>query len=253
MKKILTVIVIIVGVSLIAYFGFIKSNQSTPIYPQQTNQTRTEEYSPTINPENFVPIINNPLYTLIPGTSFVYQSQTKDGTEKNITMVTNKTKTILGINAIEVWDRVWLNDSLIEETYDWYAQDKEGNVWYLGEDSKKYENGKIISTKGSWEAGVNNAKPGIIMKANPHIGDSYRQEYYKGEAEDMADIVSLGEKVTVPYGTFTDCLKTRDWSRIDPGANEYKYYCAKTGGMTLELNIGSGEKTELVHIDKTQK
>jgi hypothetical protein len=115
--------------------------------------------------------------------------------------------------ATVVWDREWLNDALIEETYDWYAQDKEGNVWYLGEDSKEYENGKAANSKGSWEAGVDGAKPGIIMKGDPKIGDSYRQEYLKGKAEDMADVVALSESVAVPFGTFTDCLKTRDWSK----------------------------------------
>ncbi len=116
----------------------------------------------------------------------------------------------MGVNTIVVWDRVWLNDELIEDTKDWYAQDKYGNVWYFGEDSKEYEDGKVVSTEGSWEAGVDNAKPGIIMKANPVIGESYRQEYYKGEAEDMADVVALGVKVKVKYGSFSDCLQTRD-------------------------------------------
>ena len=126
----------------------------------------------------------------------------------------------MGVTTIVVWDRVWLNNELIEETYDWYAQDKEGNVWYFGEDSKEYENGMVVSTKGSWEAGVDGAKPGIIMEAHLRVGESYRQEYYKGEAEDMADVVAVGVTVTIPYGTFEDCLKTRNWSQIDPNLNE---------------------------------
>jgi hypothetical protein len=152
--------------------------------------------------------------------------------------------------ATVVWDREWLNDALIEETYDWYAQDKGGNVWYLGEKSKEYENGKAVSSKGSWEAGVDGARPGIIMKADPKIGDSYRQEYLKGEAEDMADVVALSESVAVPFWTFTDCLKTRDWSKIKPSANEYKYYCVEVGGLVLEEDIGSGEKLELMNVQQ---
>jgi hypothetical protein len=190
--------------------------------------------------------VKNPFFTLTPGTRFAYQSKIKEGTEKNIAIVTTSTKVIVGVTTTEVWDRVWLDDILIEETYDWYVEDTVGNVWYFGEDSKKYENGKVVSAKGSWEAGVHNAKPGIIMEANPKIGDSYRQEYYKGEAEDMADVVSLGETVTVPYGTFANCLKTRDWSRIDSTLNEYKYYCSKVGGVVLEVKIENGEKTELI-------
>src|SRR6185436_2584802 len=100
--------------------------------------------------------------------------------------------------AIVVWDRVWDEDNeLTEETFDWYAQDKEGNVWYLGEDSREYDDGNV-SVEGSWETGVDGAEAGIIMEANPQIGDSYRQEYYKGHAEDMGDVVSLNASVTVP-------------------------------------------------------
>ena len=197
-------------------------------------KTEDEEYNPIINPSDFVNKINNPYYSLIPGTIFEYESETDEGMEKNVVIVTNKSREILGI----------------KETYDWYAQDSEGNVWYLGEDSREYENGKVASTKGSWEAGIDGAKPGIIMKANPKIGDSYRQEYYKGEAEDMADVVSLGESVEVPYGIFNNCIKTRDWSKIDSKQNEHKYYCPKIGAVVLEISIESGERVDLVNFTK---
>jgi hypothetical protein len=205
-------------------------------------------YNPIIDPLNFVTEVNNPYYTLTPGTSYTYQTETKDGTEKDIMIVTNKTKKILGVTTLELWDRVWLNNVLIEETLDWYVQDKEGNVWYFGEDSKEYENGVVISTEGSWEAGVDGAKPGIIMEANPKIGDSYRQEYYKEKAEDMADVLAFGESVTVPYGTFKNCLKTRDWSKADSTLNEYKYYCPDVNQVILEVEVESGQRTELISI-----
>jgi len=211
-------------------------------------QQQTTEYNPVINPSNFVSVIDNPYYTLTPGTSYIYQSETDEGIEKDIVVVTNGTKKILGVTTMVVWDRVWLNDKLIEETLDWYVQDKEGNVWYFGEDSKEYENGKVVSTEGSWEAGIDGAKPGIVMEAHPKIGDSYRQEYYKGKAEDMGDVIALGESVTVPYGTFKDCLKTRDWSKVEPTSNEYKYYCPDAGIVVLEVVAESGEKTELIDI-----
>ena len=149
-----------------------------------------------------------------------------------------------------MWDRVWLDEDLTEATFDWYAQDNEGNVWYMGEDSKEYENGEVVSTEGSWEAGVDGAKPGIIMKADPQVGDSYRQEFYPGHAEDAAKVVSLNETVTVPFGTFTNCLQTRDVNLLDPTENEDKYYCTSVGGVTLEVAIDSGERTELIDFQQ---
>ena len=203
-------------------------------------------YNPIIDPANFVATIDNQYYSLIPGTTFVYRSDTQDGIERNEVIVTDETRIVLGVTTTVVWDRVWLDDELVEETYDWYAQDKDGNVWYFGEDSREYEHGEVVSTEGSWEAGVDGAKPGIIMEAHPEAGDSYKQEYYEGKAEDMADVVALGETVTVPFGTFQSCLKTRDWSRIDPTLNEYKYYSPEIGGVALEVVADSGERVELV-------
>jgi len=203
-------------------------------------------YNPVIDPANFFARIDNQYYSLIPGTTFVYRSDTQDGIERNEVIVTDETRIVLGVTTTVVWDRVWLDDELVEETYDWYAQDKDGNVWYFGEDSREYEHGEVVSTEGSWEAGVDDAKPGIIMEAHPEAGDSYKQEYYEGKAEDMADVVALGETVTVPFGTFQSCLKTRDWSRIDPTLNEYKYYSPEIGGVALEVVADSGERVELV-------
>ena len=192
-------------------------------------------------------IVNNPHFTLTPGTTYTYDSETEDGKEKNIVMVTNETKEILGINATVVWDRVWLEDELTEETFDWFAQDKEGNVWYLGEDSKEFENGQVSTTEGSWEAGVDGAQPGIIMESNPQVGDKYRQEYSKGNAEDQAEVASLNETATVPFGTFTNCLQTHESTPLEPTTgDEDKYYCTDVGGVVLEVAIDSGERSELI-------
>src|SRR3989344_4024924 len=150
-----TAIIVIVVVGLILYLVLLS--------PQSQIKTGNEDiYNPVVKAENFLGVINNPFYTLTPGTTFTYRSETEEGIEKNVVVVTNQAKAILGVKATVVWDRVWLDDSLIEETYDWYAQDKEGNVWYFGEDSKEYEDGRVVSTEGSWEAGVDDAKPGII-------------------------------------------------------------------------------------------
>ncbi len=234
-------VIVLIGLSACA-----SNPTTTPTGPIQAPTEKT--YSPVIEPANFVSVIDNPYYSLIPGRTFTYRSETEDGVEKNEVVVTDKTRIVLGVTTTIVWDRVWLNDELIEETYDWYAQDKDGNVWYFGEDSKEYENGKVVSTKGSWEAGVNGAKPGIIMEANPKVGDSYRQEYYQEEAEDMADVIALGETVTIPFGTYENCIKTRDWSQIDPNLNEYKYYSPEIGGVVLEVVVDSGERVELVDL-----
>jgi len=213
-----------------------------------TNGTVDETYNPIINPADFVAKVDNLYFPLKPGTTFIYQGETKDGAERNEMAVTDKTKNILGVTCTVVWDRVWLEGELIEETYDWYAQDKDGNVWYFGEDLKEYEGGKVVSTKGSWEAGVDGVKPGIIMKANPQVGDSYRQEYYKGEAEDMADVLSLNESVSVFYGSFENCLKTKDWTPLEPDVVEHKYY-APGVGVVLEVMVeDGGERVELVDI-----
>jgi hypothetical protein len=139
---------------------------------------------------------------------------------------------------------------LLEDTYDYFAQDKAGNVWYFGEDTKAYS-GTTVSTEGSWAAGVGCARPGIVMNANPKVGDSYRQEYLPGEAEDQADVVSLSETVTVPYGTFAGCLETKEYTALAPGDIENKYYCPGVG-LLLSADVGTidkGNREELTRID----
>jgi hypothetical protein len=120
---------------------------------------------------------------------------------------------------------------LIEKTYDWFAQDNKGTVWYFGEDTKEYENGKVVSTKGSWEAGVDGAKPGILMPAEPKVGHSYHQEYYPGEAMDMARVLSFDASVRVPYGSFDHVLETKEWTPLQPGFFEKKYYVRGVGPL----------------------
>ncbi|MBU0533148.1 PepSY domain-containing protein [Candidatus Micrarchaeota archaeon] len=213
-----------------------------------TEEQLAEEYNPTIDPNDFISGVNNPYFTLTPGETFIYESETEDGLERIEVFTTNETRQVLGVTTIVVWDRVWLDGDLIEDTKDWYAQDSEGNVWYFGEETQELVAGQVVNTKGSWEAGVDGAKPGIIMKANPQINDSYRQEYYQGEAEDMADVLALGESVDVPFGSFTDCLKTSDWTPLDPGNVEHKYYCSEVGGVALEVVLEDNETVQLINI-----
>ena len=207
---------------------------------------------PKIIPSDFISEINNKFLTLTPGTTLFYESQTDEGLERIEVTVTHEKREVMGVKTTVVWDREWLNDELVEDTKDWFAQDLEGNVWYFGEDAKDFQSGQLVSTKGSWEAGVDGAKPGIVMKAFPQIGDSYRQEYYVGKAEDMGEVVSLDETVSVTYGTFSGCLKTKDWNPLEAGVIEFKYYCPQVGNLVLEEESDGGEDVELIDVISEQ-
>jgi len=194
----------------------------------------------------FVTELSNPYLAFAPGRIFRYESRLPEGVETDVVEVTRKTKSIMGIVTTVVHDVVSLDGEVTEDTFDWYAQDKDGNVWYFGEDSKELMNGVVVSTEGSWQAGVNGAEPGIIMLAVPAVGIRYRQEFAAGVAEDMAKVLSLDATVQVPYGSFAGCLQTAEWSKLDSGAKENKYYVAGVGDV---LETGpKGERVELVSI-----
>jgi len=207
-----------------------------------------EPYDPVINPADFVAQIDNQYLPLTPGTTLIYEGEIEDGMERIEVEVTHETKDILGVTCIVVRDTVRVDGELVEDTYDWFAQDKDGNVWYFGEDSKEYEDGEV-DPAGSWEAGVDGAKPGIIMKASPQVGDAYRQEYYEDEAEDMAEVLSLNESVSVAYGLFDNCLQTQEWTPLEPDVVENKYY-APGIGVVLEVTVvGESERVELIEVE----
>ncbi len=205
------------------------------------------EYKPIIDPANFVDTIDNPWYPLTPGIKLIYEGETEDGLERIEVYNTKETKIIMGVTCTIVRDTVSIGGELFEDTYDWFAQDIDGNVWYFGEDSKEYEDGKW-NPEGSWEAGVDGAYPGIIMFAKPIVGVSYRQEYYEGEAEDMGAVVSMGESLTVPYGSYDDLLVIRDWNPDEPEVVEHKYYAKGIGVIKEEVIRGDPEHVELVDI-----
>lgn len=207
------------------------------------------DYNPQLDPAAFVPRVTNPYFPLAPGTSYTYEGETEAGVETVLVEVLEDTRTILGITATVVRDRVFLDGELIEDTFDWFAQQNNGDVWYLGEDSKEIENGQVVSTEGSWEAGVDGAKPGIIMWGDPaaHLNEEYRQEYYEGEAEDVATVIGLEEAVEVPYGSFTGCIRTEDRNPLEAGAVEHKFYCSGIG-LTLEGPTDGSERIELIEV-----
>jgi hypothetical protein len=199
---------------------------------------------------NFVAQITNPYLNFAPGRVFTYRTETAAGTEINTVEVTTQTKMIEGVATTVLHDQVFLNGELSEDTFDWMAQDTGGNVWYFGEDTKEYENGQLVSTAGSWEAGVS-GEPGILMLADPEVGQRYKQEDSPDNAEDMAKIVSLCAPVTVPYGNFDCALQTAEWSLVESGPRDAKYYVSGVGEV-LELT-GRGpqkqERTELTAIN----
>lgn len=204
-------------------------------------------YNPKIDTANFVPLVDNRLYPLKPGTVLEYTVTKEGGTEKVVITVMHETKKILGVSTTVVHDLVSQGGHVTEDTWDWYSQDREGNVWYFGEATTKTEGGKS-STEGSWEAGVNGAKAGVIMEAHPKVGDNYRQEYAPGVAEDRAEILSLNESVTVRKGSFTGCVKTKDYSPLKPDLVENKVFCPGVGQVLVVHVLGPAEHEELVAI-----
>ena len=199
--------------------------------------------------------VANKYFPLVPGTVQTYQAKTQDSIEIIVVEVLEKTRMVAGVECAAVRDRVYEDDLLIEDTEDWYAQDQAGNVWYMGETVVNFEyddDGNLIGTdsEGAWEAGADVAgigeiaQPGIIMKASPRPGDSYQQEFYRGEAEDTARIVALNVSVTLADGTVHSCLQTRDLNPLDPGPDEFKYYAAGIG-VVREEKVDGSENSEL--------
>jgi hypothetical protein len=201
-----------------------------------------------LDPADFVAEIDNEYWPMAPGSRWVYRETDGEGGEQRIVVtVTERKKTILGIEATVVNDRVTENGELVEDTDDWYAQDKWGGLWYLGEATTEYEDGKPATTEGSWEAGVDGAQAGLIIPPDPEIGMAYRQEYYEGEAEDRGRILSLDARVQVPFGSFDGLLQTEDTTPLEPDVVEHKFY-AKGVGPILAIAVSGGGREELLRF-----
>ena len=203
------------------------------------------------NPGDFVARVDNPLFPLLPGTTFVYRG-VKDGkTARDVVTVTHATRTIQGVRSTAVADRLYLAGRLEERTTDWYAQDRRGNVWYFGEATAELDRaGHVTSTEGSWLAGRNGAKAGIYMTARPTVGQSRLQEYYKGHAEDHFAVVSLRARVSVPYTTSNRALLTKEWTPLEPGTLDHKYYVRGIGNVKEVTVKGPLERSELVSVHR---
>jgi hypothetical protein len=240
---------------ILALFAFAGCGGEESAAPQ-TGPPGTESGAQTLpqggepvelDPADFTNEIDNPYWPMARGSHWVYRETDAEGTVQRVEVrVTDLKKTITGIEALVVHDRVTEDGELVEDTFDWYAQDTAGNIWYLGEDTTEFENGKPKSKEGSWEHGVDGAYAGIIVPANPEPGLAYREEYYKGHAEDMAEVLSVTATAKVPFGAFEDAVQTRNTTPLEPNLVEEKFY-AEGIGVVLALTISGGsDREELV-------
>lgn len=207
-------------------------------------------YNPHIDPADFVRKIDNRYLPFKPGTTYVSKGFAENGKtpQRDVEAVTHRTRRILGVKCTVVRDKITSRGKPVELTFDWYAQDKHGNVWYFGENSKDWAHGHWVRNDGTWKAGVNGAKPGIMMKGHPKRGDSYRQEYYRGHAENRAKVLGGGGRVTVPYRSFDRTLVTKETTRLEPGVVEKKWYAPGIGEIKSQDVKGSKEGFRLVHV-----
>jgi len=214
---------------------------TTAVLPQGSEEVN-------LDPSEFTAEIDNRYWPMTVGSRWVYRETDSEGAlQKVVVTVTDRTKRIAnGVEARVVHDVVTEDGEPVEVTDDWYAQDSEGNIWYLGEDTTEYENGKPVSQAGSFEAGVDGAQPGIIMPADPQPGMTYRQEYYEGEAEDLGEIVLLGEQAQVPAGHYEDVLVTKDTNPLEPKVLEFKFYAPGVGPVLATSVSGGSDREELL-------
>jgi len=208
-------------------------------------------YAPDIGPDDFVARVDNPYLPLIPGTRWVYEGESDGEHERIEVEVLAETRDVMGVAATVVRDTVYVNGELAEDTYDWFAQDRAGNVWYLGEDTHEYEDGQPINAAGAWEARVDGAQPGIVMLAAPRVGDAYRQEYLAGEAEDMGEVLAVGVRKRIDLGAYADVVVTRDWTPLEPGVVEEKWYARGVGLIRETATAGGSGSVELVEHTAT--
>jgi hypothetical protein len=215
--------------------------------PKEPSWALHGPYSPSIDPANFVSTVDNRYFPLKPGTAFHYGGYKNAASQTDDAVVTHQKKRILGITCTVVRDTVSQHGKPIERTFDWYAQDKQGNVWYMGEDSFELKNGRFVRADDSWKSGVNGAKPGIIMRGNPRPGDVYRQEYYPGAALDQARVLGVIPRMKVPQGSYKRALATVEWSPLDSQL-EKKYYAAGVGEIQEQVVAGGHEGFKLVSV-----
>jgi len=236
----LVVIVLAVG-SILVYVSKKSHESKTPSAP-------TAQYNPRLEATDFTTAITNKYFSVKAGQKITYESETSKGHETVTITIPGTTKKIAGFDTLVYHDQVFLNGVPVEDTHDYLAQQKStGDVWYFGEEVDNYENGKIKDHHGTFLHGTDGAKAGIWMKANQKVGDSYRQEYYKGKAEDMLDVIAVNQTVKTKRGTYTGCVKLYAWTPIEDD-KEYKYNCPDVHIEVLVQDLSEHKNVELVSI-----
>jgi hypothetical protein len=201
-----------------------------------------------LDPAEFTTRIDHPYWPMRPGSRWVYRQTDADGTRRVEVTVTHRTRTIMGIEARVVHDVATEDGEVAEDTYDWYAQDADGNVWYLGEDTRQFEGGKVTSTEGSWQAGVDGAQPGVVLPARPRPGMAYRQEYGAG-ARDTAAVLSLDQRAKVPSGLFDHVLVTKEFSPLEPKLLKHAFFALGVGPVLSLTLAGGADREELLSFE----
>jgi len=233
---------------LFLLMALVACNDDDDVLPENPADS---PYTLDIDPDDFetTGITGNLYFPLITGKTYVYEGKGEDGEIIRVVVeYTDQTKTIMGVTCVVVHDQAYENEQLIEDRFDWYAQDKDGNVWYFGEATQEIGNGTVVGTKGSWEAGVNGALPGIIMLGNPIANLWYRQEYLDGEAEDVAQVLDMSTSIQVAFGTFDNCLQSAEWNLLEPGIVEHKYYAPGLGLIKTIAVKGESGYEDLVEV-----
>jgi hypothetical protein len=203
----------------------------------------------TLHPSDFVRRVDNPFFPLKPGSKWFYRGKDDVGHFADRMHVRHKRKTILGVHATIVHDVVLRHGKPREVTDDWYAQDKHGNVWYFGENTKELDrHGHVTTREGSFKAGRDGARPGLFMPGDPKVGQSARQEFYKGHAEDHFKILDLNAKVSTAYVSSRHALRTKEWTPLEPGIVDNKYYVRGIGDVKEKTVKGGLERLQLVHF-----
>ncbi|HEU0208856.1 MAG TPA: hypothetical protein VFQ78_07730 [Candidatus Udaeobacter sp.] len=206
-----------------------------------------------INPADFTVKIDNPFFPLPPGVTFIYRGRKEMSKERDLFAVTERTIVIAGVTCRVVHDRVFVRGVLQENTFDYFAQDRDGNVWYFGEDTEELDrHGNVVSTEGTWRAGMNGARPGVIMEAHPQVNDHYFQELAAPLAQDEATVLSLHETAAVPLAKFRNCLLTKEFTQLEPGNVEHKFYARRIGFVLSVVVKGGKERLALVNIVRGQ-
>jgi hypothetical protein len=206
---------------------------------------KPKSWGPEVDPANFIGGASNPYFPLVSGRTLLYRADTRDGTETLQIEVLGTGPTIMGVSTVEVIETATLNGQTIEIARNWFASDREGNVWYFGEATQDYDHGVPGSTAGSWQAGVNGALPGYIMKARPTKGDTYFQEFAPGIAQDMAMVMATGQNVTVPNASYSNVVVTKEWTPLEGNSTEHKYYAP---GVGLILEVKGGDRMQLIEV-----